>query len=59
MKILPEICEQLREQILTEFDLGHGDAEELFRLLWNNLIDQPRAAKLSDAIDVVAEAYDI
>jgi hypothetical protein len=59
MKNLDAICEDMRDEIDEHFALGHGDAVELFKEIWNKMTAGPNAKDLADAIEKVAEAFTI
>jgi len=58
IKSLALICEDLREQIHKDFDLGHGDAEELFKLIWTRMTAGPSSRLLQAAINDIERVFD-
>ena len=58
-KNLEMICEDLREQIGKDFDLGHGDAKDLFKLVWDRMTAGPNSRDIETAINKVADHFDI
>lgn len=66
MKNLRDVCESLRATIQSDYDLGYGDAEELFGVIWSamqgecsrieNAVEQ---ARLTRAMNVVGEEFAI
>jgi hypothetical protein len=43
MSLLAEACFRLKDQIANEFDIGDGDAVELFLLIWNEMTEDAGA----------------
>jgi hypothetical protein len=60
-KSLREICEDRRAEINDEYDLGPGDAEELFKMIWAEMMTVATATGpgLSRSMENVDEAFDI
>ena len=58
MKSLEDTCSELREQISGTFDLGPGDAKDLFKLIWDNMTADPASDAMATAIVRVEEHFD-
>jgi len=58
-KSLRDICEDRAYKISEEYDLGHGDAEELFKMLWMAMVNGPNAKNVQDAIDLISDVFGI
>ena len=57
MMTLADTCLRLQEEIRNNFELGHGDAADLFDLIWAKMTDGPNNKKLQEAIDMIEETY--
>jgi hypothetical protein len=58
-KSLRDICEDLADEIREQYELGHGDAEELFKQIWAAMTGGPSAKKVQDAINLIDDVFAI
>ena len=52
---LKEVCTELQETISKEYDLGPGDAEDLFKMLWDEMSLKISNPKIINAIQLIDE----
>ena len=52
---LRETCAELQETIRQDYGLGPGDAEDLFKLIWNAMADGVKDKKLLDTMQLIDE----
>jgi hypothetical protein len=57
MKNLTQVCENLQDTIREKYDLGPGDAADLFKEIWAELAEGPHPTLLDKAIARVEEAF--
>lgn len=52
---LKEVCTALQETIANDYDLGPGDAEDLFKTIWDEMIVKVSNPKIINAIQLIDE----
>ena len=56
---LDNTCNDMDATIRGHYDLGPGDAVELFKAIWSKMVAGPNRRPLQAAIDLVSEAFTI
>jgi hypothetical protein len=59
MKTLEATCGEMRADILADFDLGPGDAKDLFERIWQHMVRDAQGGALNTAIDLVTDHFGI
>jgi hypothetical protein len=56
---LEEACASMQPEIGEEYNLGPGDAKDLFEAIWQIMVRDTRGVDLNTAIDLVSEELKI
>ena len=56
---LSEACEVMSVEINETYDIGHGDAKDMFEMIWATMTMDVQDKKLLDEINLVAEQLGI
>jgi hypothetical protein len=56
---LEEACRDMQSELHAEYDLGPGDAKDLFEAIWQAMVRNTVGIELNAAIDLVAEELKI
>jgi hypothetical protein len=56
---LEEACRDMQSELQAEYDLGPGDAKDLFEAIWQAMVRDIQGQALNQAVDDIAEKFQI